>query len=217
MSVCPDTSGSCLNGCCVSCARVIVGMAEIKLIAQNKKARHEYQVLDTYEAGIVLQGSEVKSCRQGGVNLKDELCPIDGTEISWSTPISAPTRTPTASTTSRSGRASCCCTAADQQADGRGRSRRHDALPSSSISTSGAASSCCWRWPRARNCTTSARACASAISSSAKPSARSRTADSAPLQSGAKGQAPSVVVLRFADHRAYIVPFAHLPDPIRHP
>jgi len=56
-------------------------MAEIKQIAQNKKARYEYQVLDTYEAGIVLQGSEVKSCRQGAVNLKDSYARIDGTEI----------------------------------------------------------------------------------------------------------------------------------------
>ena len=56
-------------------------MAEIKLIAQNKKARHEYQVLDTYEAGIELQGSEVKSCRQGGVNLKESYARFDGTEI----------------------------------------------------------------------------------------------------------------------------------------
>lgn len=56
-------------------------MAEIKLIAQNKKARHEYQVLDTYETGIELQGSEVKSCRQGGVNLKESYARFDGTEI----------------------------------------------------------------------------------------------------------------------------------------
>ena len=56
-------------------------MAETKLIAQNKKARHEYEVLDTYETGIVLQGSEVKSCRQGGVNLKESYARIDGTEI----------------------------------------------------------------------------------------------------------------------------------------
>ena len=62
-------------------SRVIADMAEIKLIAQNKKARHEYQVLDTYETGIELQGSEVKSCRQGGVNLKESYARFDGTEI----------------------------------------------------------------------------------------------------------------------------------------
>ena len=42
-----------------------------KLIAPNKKARHDYFVLDTYEAGIELFGTEVKSIRRGGVNLKD--------------------------------------------------------------------------------------------------------------------------------------------------
>lgn len=60
---------------------MIADMAETKLIAQNKKARHEYQIIDTYEAGIVLQGSEVKSCRKGAVNLKDSYARIDGTEI----------------------------------------------------------------------------------------------------------------------------------------
>ena len=44
-----------------------------KLIAPNKKARHDYFVLDTYEAGIELFGTEVKSIRRGGVNLKDSL------------------------------------------------------------------------------------------------------------------------------------------------
>jgi SsrA-binding protein len=62
-------------------SRVIPEMAESKQIAQNKKARHEYEILDTYEAGIMLQGSEVKSCRQGAVNLKDSYARIDGTEI----------------------------------------------------------------------------------------------------------------------------------------
>ena len=42
-----------------------------KMIAPNKKARHDYFVMDTYEAGIELFGTEVKSLRAGGVNLKD--------------------------------------------------------------------------------------------------------------------------------------------------
>ena len=45
-------------------------MAE-KIICQNKKARHDYHIIDTYEAGMVLKGSEVKSCRLGRANLKD--------------------------------------------------------------------------------------------------------------------------------------------------
>ena len=44
---------------------------KIKLIAHNRKARHDYEILDTYEAGIELRGTEVKSLRQGGANLKD--------------------------------------------------------------------------------------------------------------------------------------------------
>lgn len=43
----------------------------MKIIADNKKARFDYQILETYEAGMVLLGSEVKSIRAGGVNLKD--------------------------------------------------------------------------------------------------------------------------------------------------
>ena len=42
-----------------------------KTIAENRKARHEYFILETYEAGIELVGTEVKSIRNGGVNLKD--------------------------------------------------------------------------------------------------------------------------------------------------
>ena len=45
-----------------------------KIIAQNKKAYHDYFVEDTYEAGIALYGTEVKSVRAGRVNLKDSYC-----------------------------------------------------------------------------------------------------------------------------------------------
>ncbi len=51
-----------------------------KLIAQNKKARHDYAIDDTYEAGIVLQGTEVKSLRQGRASLVDGFVDIDGGE-----------------------------------------------------------------------------------------------------------------------------------------
>ncbi len=50
-------------------------------VAQNKKAYHDYFVLETYEAGLELFGTEVKSIRQGKVNLKDSWCSIDGGEI----------------------------------------------------------------------------------------------------------------------------------------
>lgn len=52
-----------------------------KTIAENRKARHDYFVEDIYEAGIELVGTEVKSLRQGGVNLKDSFCDIKDGEI----------------------------------------------------------------------------------------------------------------------------------------
>ena len=52
-----------------------------QIIAQNKKAQHDYFVLETYEAGIELFGTEVKSIRKGRVNLKDSWCSIDEGEI----------------------------------------------------------------------------------------------------------------------------------------
>ena len=53
----------------------------IKTIAENKKARHDYFIIESFEAGIELVGTEVKSIRQGGVNLKDSWCSIDDGEI----------------------------------------------------------------------------------------------------------------------------------------
>ena len=52
-----------------------------KTVSQNKKAYHDYFVLEEYEAGIELFGTEVKSLRAGGVNLKDSYCEIDGGEM----------------------------------------------------------------------------------------------------------------------------------------
>ena len=52
-----------------------------KKIAENRKAHHDYFVLETYEAGIELVGTEVKSIRQGTVNLKDSWCSIDHGEL----------------------------------------------------------------------------------------------------------------------------------------
>ena len=48
-----------------------------KLIAQNKKARHDYHLLDTYECGLVLTGTEVKSLRQGRASLADGFAQLD--------------------------------------------------------------------------------------------------------------------------------------------
>jgi SsrA-binding protein len=58
-----------------------VGKDEFKTVAQNKKAFHDYFVIESYEAGIELFGTEVKSIRQGKINLKDAWCGIDNGEI----------------------------------------------------------------------------------------------------------------------------------------
>lgn len=53
----------------------------VKIVAQNKKAWHDYFVDDKYEAGIALFGTEVKSIRKGSVNLKDSYCIIKDGEL----------------------------------------------------------------------------------------------------------------------------------------
>ena len=53
----------------------------IKNITENRQARHEYFILESFEAGIELVGTEVKSIRQGGVNLKDSWCSIDNGQL----------------------------------------------------------------------------------------------------------------------------------------
>ncbi len=52
-----------------------------KLIANNKKARHDYFFEELYEAGIVLTGTEIKSVRAGGISLKDSFAKIDKGEV----------------------------------------------------------------------------------------------------------------------------------------
>lgn len=53
----------------------------VKIIATNKKARHDYFIEDTYEAGIVLHGTEVKSLRQGHCSVKESFVRIDKGEV----------------------------------------------------------------------------------------------------------------------------------------
>ena len=48
-----------------------------KVISTNRKARHDFEILETYEAGLVLRGTEVKSLREGQVNFKDSYASID--------------------------------------------------------------------------------------------------------------------------------------------
>jgi SsrA-binding protein len=55
--------------------------SERKIIAQNRKARHDYAIEDTFEAGLVLTGTEVKSLREGRASLVDGFATIDDGEV----------------------------------------------------------------------------------------------------------------------------------------
>jgi SsrA-binding protein len=50
-------------------------------IAENRKARHDYHLLETFEAGVVLLGTEVKAIREGRVNLRDSFARVEGGEV----------------------------------------------------------------------------------------------------------------------------------------
>ena len=52
----------------------------MKIVSQNKKAFHDYFILDTFEAGIELKGTEIKSVRKGNTNLKDSFIRIKNNE-----------------------------------------------------------------------------------------------------------------------------------------
>lgn len=53
----------------------------MKVVANNKKARHDYFIEETYEAGIALTGTEIKSVRQGRVSIKESYAKIENEEI----------------------------------------------------------------------------------------------------------------------------------------
>lgn len=59
----------------------MIDRTKFKTISENRKARHDYFILESFEAGIELVGTEVKSLRQGSCNLKDSWCSIDNGEI----------------------------------------------------------------------------------------------------------------------------------------
>ena len=52
-----------------------------KTVAENRKARFSYEVLDTYEAGLALTGTEVKSLREGKANIQESYASVEGGEI----------------------------------------------------------------------------------------------------------------------------------------
>jgi SsrA-binding protein len=53
----------------------------VKIVASNRKARHEYFIEDTIEAGLVLKGTEVKSIRQGKINVKESYAVVENGEV----------------------------------------------------------------------------------------------------------------------------------------
>ena len=53
----------------------------VQVATRNRKARHDYEILTSFEAGIVLQGTEVKSLRAGTANLKDSYALVEGGEV----------------------------------------------------------------------------------------------------------------------------------------
>jgi SsrA-binding protein len=59
----------------------VTGEEARKVIARNRKARHEYEILETYEAGMELRGPEVKSLRAGGVSFQDAFARVDGGQV----------------------------------------------------------------------------------------------------------------------------------------
>ncbi len=57
------------------------GDAAERIIADNRKALHDYHILDTWEAGVALLGTEVKSIREGGVNLRDSYARLENGQV----------------------------------------------------------------------------------------------------------------------------------------
>src|ERR1044071_7295722 len=66
------------SACTLECLMAPKGT---KLVAQNRKARHDYTILETFECGIALKGAEVKSLRAGQVQLRDSYARVDDGEM----------------------------------------------------------------------------------------------------------------------------------------
>lgn len=67
--------------CCPAARERIMREEGTKLISSNRKARHDYEILDTFEAGLVLQGTEVKALRDGKASLAEAYARVEGDEI----------------------------------------------------------------------------------------------------------------------------------------
>ena len=82
----------------------------VKIVCENRKARHDYFIHETYEAGMELVGTEVKSLRAGKANLRDSYAYVKNGKCSSTTCISAPTIRAISSITTRCAYAVCSCT-----------------------------------------------------------------------------------------------------------
>ena len=94
----------------------------VKQVAANRKALHDYFVLERFEAGVELFGTEVKSIRAGTVNLKDSFCTVKNGNCLPTASTSAPMNTAASTTATPTGRSVCSCTG--------GRSRSSTPAPS---------------------------------------------------------------------------------------
>ena len=130
-----------------------------RVAAQNRKARHDYLIEDTLEAGLMLTGTEVKSLRGRPATIAEAHAGEKGGELWLFNAYIPEYQAATASTTSRAGRASCCCTEArGRQAVRRRPARGHDrSCRSRSISTPAAAPRSSSASPRARRPTSARR------------------------------------------------------------
>ena len=137
---------------------------EIKPIATNRRARHEYEILETVEAGVVLRGTEVKSLRAGQVNFKDSFATVRNNEA-WlrGCHISPYSHGTDANHQPERDRKLLLHQREISRLTGKIAERGLTLVPFAYTSRK-AARSWNWGWREARNSTTSDRACASARS-----------------------------------------------------
>ena len=144
--------------------------------AVNRAASHNYFLLDRFEAGVALRGTEVKSIREGKANLKDAYGLIKDGEASCSTPTSGPIRTETPAITTHSGpENSSCISKKSASYCHRRRSKGIRSSPPGSTSAE-ARSSANWPSPKASRTGTNAKPSAAAkpIAKPAPPSSATK-------------------------------------------
>src|SRR5437867_3377844 len=97
---------------------------ERQIICTNRKARHDYTIIETFESGIELRGTEVKSLRDAKAQLVDSYAMVEGGQLYLRTLTSRSTIPPATRTTSRRGRGGSSCTAPRSAGSKRGSMNR---------------------------------------------------------------------------------------------